>query len=302
MKQETKARCVHNLKEIERLVAASKWRRLAKNPLRYLRAMWFSKIWYPLSGKGKLATASTFFGVSMQVLLPAGMDIYLLGAKTHLSEIRLARWLIQQLLPSDAFVDVGAHYGFFSLLAAQLVGENGQVYAFEASANNFEFLQQNTQAIPAVQIRHCAVSDQSGLASFYEYPILYSEYNSLEKATSSQLTPREIEVESICLGDFLNSLSTPPQIIKIDVEGAEHRVIAGMTDWLSRKSPTRLVMEYLAPERGNEAHRQALNQLSALGWQAHIILPDGQLEACTEVEAYFKREGVDSDNLVFMCP
>lgn len=302
MNQESKALYLQKLEAVERLAAAGKWQRLAKDPLRYIGAIGHSKIWYPLSKKGKHAIASTFFGASMHVLLPAGMDIYLLGAKTHPSEIRLARWLIRQLAPGDVFVDVGAHYGFFSLLAAHLLGDNGQVHAFEASVNNFQFLHQNTGAHASIKIRHCAVSDQSGFARFYEYPILYSEYNSLEKDPSSRWIPREINVEAIRLGDFLDSLASPPAVLKIDVEGAEHRVIAGMSDWLSQKRPAcAIVMEYLAPERGNDAHRQALGLLADLGWQAHIILPDGQLECCAEVEDYLKREGLDSDNLVMLC-
>ena len=60
----------------------------------------------------------------------------------------VTRCLMALLRPGDTFVDVGAHIGFFSLIASSQVGPTGQVYAFEANYDRFKELQSNAAAYP----------------------------------------------------------------------------------------------------------------------------------------------------------
>src|SRR5258707_5692240 len=74
-------------------------------------------------------TAKTFFGRPMQVHLPdlVGVKLYQYG----FFEEGLTRALIERLQPGDTFVDIGAHVGYYSVLASLLVGAEGHVVSFQ---------------------------------------------------------------------------------------------------------------------------------------------------------------------------
>src|SRR5205823_8966527 len=58
-------------------------------------------------------------------------------------EPHLTRWIVRRLVCGDAFIDVGANVGYYSLLASKLVGTSGSVVAIEASPATFKILQSN---------------------------------------------------------------------------------------------------------------------------------------------------------------
>ncbi len=299
------AELLRPLRRVEQLATLPKLGRLLRRPGPYLYAIGFRLLRYPRTKRGVARQAHTFFGAPMTVLLPAGTDIYLTGGKSHDSEIRLARFLIQHLAPGGVFADVGAHFGYFSLLAARLVGAAGQVLAFEASRATYSVLAANVAAAPSVHARHCAVSDAPGQLAFYEFPVHYNEYNSLSIEQFAQEKwfqnepPTKIEVPAITLDSCFAGPARPPDIIKIDVEGAEFQVIRGATELLRRAAPV-VVLEYLEHRRHNTAHRQAAALLAALGYQPHRISPEGLLIACPDLDAYLWASGIDSDNFVFV--
>lgn len=299
------AELLRPLRRVEQLAALSKLGRLLRRPGPYLYAIGFRLLRYPRTKRGVAQQARTFFDVPMTVVLPAGTDIYLTGGKSHDSEIRLARFLIQYLAPGSVFADVGAHFGYFSLLAARLVGAAGQVLAFEASRATYAVLAANVASVPTVRARQCAVSDAPGTLAFYEFPTNYNEYNSLTIEQFAQESwfkdepPTKIEVPAVTLDDCFPATATPPHVIKIDVEGAEFQVISGATALLRRAAPL-VVLEYLEPRRHNAAHRQAAALLAELGYQSHRISSEGLLVACPDLEAYLLATNSDSDNFVFV--
>jgi FkbM family methyltransferase len=291
------------LGKIERLARGNVLGRLLNNPFRYVSAIGFWRLVYPLTKQGRFAWARTFFGAGMEVVLPSATEIYLFGAKTHDSEIRLARYLMKNLRPGDTFCDVGSHFGYFSLLASQLVGENGRVLAFEASRSTFGILAKNTAPFQNITPLHRAASDEAKTLIFNEFPPLFSEYNSLvlpemKNAAWMKNNPAQtIEVAGVRLDDFFAEGKTTPNIVKVDVEGAEPQVLGGMEQFLRKNAPL-VVMEYLLSNGQNEAHRQAVAFAQTLGYALFRIKNNGELEACDNIEAAMKAEGLDSDNIV----
>ena len=293
------------LEKIERLARGNVLGRFLNDPLRYVSAIGFWRLVYPMTKRGKFALARTFFGAEMEVVLPSATEIFLFGAKTHDSEIRLARFLMRHLRPGDTFCDVGAHFGYFSLLASQLVGQNGRVLAFEASRSTFGILQKNLSPCANATSLHQAASDQDKMLVFNEFPPLFSEYNSLVLPETSNAKwmknnpAQRTEVAGVRLDGFFAEGKINPNIIKIDVEGAEPQVLRGMAHFLQENSPT-LVMEYLTGEGQNEAHRQAVSFAQAIGYLVFRIKKDGELEPCGNVEQAMAALGLDSDNIVLM--
>ncbi|MEM1215958.1 MAG: FkbM family methyltransferase [Bacteroidota bacterium] len=300
----TTATLLQNLAKVDQLAKASKLRRALHAPWRYLSAIAYREWQYRRQQQHIAVTATTFFGQTMHLLLPASTDIYLTGGKTHHSEIRLARFLIQQLQPGDTCIDVGAHYGYFSLLAAHLVGSTGRVAAYEAAPTTYEVLAKNAAPLPQLTAHHRAVSNAAETLTFYQFPNLYSEYNTLDVAQFEQeawfktAPPQIVNVTAIVLDEVVQKEQLRPQLIKIDVEGAELQVIEGLRQTLAQQQPT-LVMEYLCDERGNAAHRAAEQLLRTLGYQAHRIQENGSSILVNNVPHYLRAAQLESDNVVF---
>ncbi len=293
------------LAAIEKAARGNHFARLAFAPGRYLAGISYSKLLYPLTGRSLRCRAPLFFGGSMEVLLPAGLDIYLLGAKAHGSEIRLARFMIRRIAAGMVMLDVGAHFGFFTRLGAALVGKKGKVMAVEAAGSAFEALRRNIEGLPNAEAMRAAAGDEDGTARFYEFPALYSEYNTLEKgqfegaAWQKGIQPAVVEVPARRMDSLLKAHKMTAQFIKIDVEGAEARVVAGLTGWLQEPHARYLAMEYLSEERHNDNHRRAAAILARHGWAPYAIRADGHLAPCPDIEAYMKERKTDSDNIVF---
>jgi len=293
------------LARVERLATAGKLQRLWHNPMRYMSSLAFAKLIYPRSRKALLKQVVTFFDTPMEVLLPAGLDIYLTGGKTHDSEIRLARYMLQHIQPGQTYIDVGAHFGYYTLLASKLVGNDGHVYAFEAANNTYEVLKHNVDKHKNIQALHNAVSDTEEVISFYEFPILYSEYNSMnieqfqDEAWIAKYKPQKTDVRAVTLDLFTETIYQQPNFIKIDVEGAEDKVIHGCSALLQKHSPV-VVMEFLSESRHNAVHFEALSILKQYNYQCHAIDKAGMTVEIGDVTQYLQTEKLESDNFVFL--
>lgn len=291
------------LDQVATLAQASKVARLVNDPAKYLRAIAFRAGIYRWRRQPWAVLTRTFWGQAMHLLLPASTDIYLTGGKTHDSEIRLARFLIYHLKSGDTCIDIGAHYGYFSLLAAHLVEASGKVVAFEAAPATYRILAQNAATVPNLRAIHQAVSDTANPLTFYEFPNLYSEYNStnIDQYTGADWfrtsPPKAVQVPSIVASDFLAQTSLAPAIIKIDVEGGEYQVIRGLHAWLLEHRTT-VVMEYLV-NSAPSPHQQAAALLYSLGYHPHAITDTGQLQPLSDIDDYLAAHAIQSDNIVF---
>lgn len=293
-----------NIDSVERIASATKLMRMLGRPIKYIEAILFRELIYKRTKKEKELSCRTFFGTEMKILLPSSTDIYLTGGKSHDSEIRLAKYLIRTLTQNDVFLDIGAHYGYFSLLASTIVGEGGQVISYEAAPKTYQVLNQNASKVRNIAVHNNAVSDTEGTLSFYEFPNLYSEYNTLDVSQFEneewykKAQPQEVKIKSIIMDDFLTG-NIKPQLIKIDVEGAEYKVISGMRNHLRNDSPI-IIMEYLSADRGNQEHIEAEQLLQSLDYNSYIITKEGKLQLVDDISQYLSGHNMESDNIVFV--
>jgi FkbM family methyltransferase len=282
----------------------SKRGRWLRSPLLYPFLMLYNYLLYPILRKGIFVKVDPFFEIPMQTLLPAGTDLLLNGIKSHDSEIRLAKFITNQLNPDDVFIDVGAHYGYYTLLASSLIGD-GRIFAIEASSTSFELLKENTDEITNVQILHAAASDQPGEIVFYEYPGPYAEYNTTVKDAYDdqpwlkRTGQKTVSVPVIVLDDLIRDEKIEKAFIKIDVEGGELSVIKGLHHSLSNKELL-IAMEYLASDMEDNPHALAANMLKGAGYQANQMDADGKLIPLDDINHYLKEKKLESDNVVFI--
>lgn len=148
------------------------------------------------------------------------------------------RELDQLLHPGDVFIDVGANIGLYALKGARLVGPTGKVVALEPGAEAFAQLEANLElnAFGWVSPMKMAASDTDGLAVLHHVPL-----GDDPQAFSLMAHPKAVEGETVRT-QRLDALAQEQaldriDLIKIDVEGAEPIVLAGMGEVLTRQRP-----------------------------------------------------------------
>jgi FkbM family methyltransferase len=303
------------LKAVEDIANASKLQRFLKNPWRYATSQFFRNFVFPLTKKGIIREAQTFTGYPLSILLPSGLDIYLTGGKTHNSEIRLARFLINHYKTLNhpnissfkhSFIDIGAHVGYFSLIASVLsssLEKKGQIFTFEAAKGTFDVLKKNLKPFSNIEVFHNAVTDIETELTFFEFPVSHSEYNTLyanqfeKEGWYKAYLPEKTIVKGITLDGIIQKFDLKNPLIKIDTEGAEAQVIKGGWNTVNAQNPI-IIMEFLA--KNNEGHKEAFNILTSLNYHPKTINQDGSLAPLTDIDAYFVAQNLDSDNLVFI--
>ncbi|WP_434744390.1 FkbM family methyltransferase [Streptomyces sp. A-14] len=159
-------------------------------------------------------------------------------------------WLQRRLRPGDTFVDVGANVGYYSLLAARLVGADGRVVAIEASPVFHHRLLRNItlNGYGNVHAINGAVSDTEEILKF----VLASSANMGANSIVPYEGPAEstFEIAARTLPDLLTEEEIAcARVIKIDVEGAEGSVVRGMTPMLSLLRPDAEITVEVTPER-----------------------------------------------------
>ncbi|MCF8238068.1 MAG: FkbM family methyltransferase [Saprospiraceae bacterium] len=301
--EKLKNRLIRRLADLDRRAKAGKWTRLLLHPGRYLLAMIWQYLAFPLCRIGLPITRKTFYDRRLKVLLPAGTDIYLLGGKSHDSEIRLARYLIETLSSGDRFLDIGAHYGYFSALASRLVGPEGKIMAIEATPQTFAVLKANLSRLHTAKALPLALAEEVGEMTFFTFPVRYSEYNTLdvtpyeEEDWYADYPPVEVRIQTTTFDQIIPEYK--PHLIKIDVEGAENRVIKGGMQALAAYH-TPIVMEYLDAATSGGGHQEADALLRSLGYQPHVIDAHGKISPTEAIETYLMESGLSSDNLVYL--
>lgn len=183
----------------------------------------------------------------------------------------------EAILPGGVIYDIGANVGFYSLLAAELTGEKGQVYAFEPLPRNIEFLKQHVQInrFENIKIFEAAISDHEGEAFF-----------DLGASTAmghlSQVGELKVKLasldEMLATGEIL-----PPDFMKIDVEGAEFEVIQGAQKILEKYHPTLFLDTH-----NRTAHQQTIYQLEAIGYKFTILDGKSLAETREVVAQYYE--------------
>jgi FkbM family methyltransferase len=148
--------------------------------------------------------------------------------------------LVRHLGRGGAFYDIGANVGFFSLLGARLVGlDQGRVYAFEPAPDNAEAIRRNAELNGAgnISVITKAVAAQTGVARLQI--VDDQSWSKLVETGEHPNRQEEIEVETAALDDLLARREIlPPTVVKIDVEGAELSVLAGMRRTIEEHRPT----------------------------------------------------------------
>jgi FkbM family methyltransferase len=159
-------------------------------------------------------------------------------------------FLKQHVKKGDHVLDIGAHIGLFSTIAAQLTGHKGKVYAFEPAAETNALLKQTisiNRMENIIEPYSEAMGAASGKTTFYVSAVKGDNSNSLV----SYKEDRELyamDVDMFSIDDFVkNKNLTSIAFIKIDVEGAEYDALCGAMNTLQHLRPVCIVAIHPEP-------------------------------------------------------
>ena len=163
-----------------------------------------------------------------------------MGSSTHGSwlgsyEYDKQRRFAQEVKKGAVVYDIGAHVGYYTLLAPVLVGCTGKVVAFEPLPRNLRYLRHHLALnhITNVTVIEAVASQNGGTAFFDEGPDssmgFVSEHGCLE-------------VKAVSLDELYSAGAIPaPGFIKMDIEGGEYKALIGAQNLLSNTHPVILL-------------------------------------------------------------
>ena len=177
----------------------------------------------------------------------------------------------QEIKQGMIVVDIGAHIGYFTLLAAKLVGEKGKVFAFEPDPDNYSLLIRNINvnghdnAIPIQK----AVSNKTGQVRLFLdgcSPSCHSLYENHSQRG------KFVNVDSITLDEFFEE-DSQIDFIKMDIEGAEMAALQGMDNLIKKSGNLKLVTEFNPNflERAGYSPGEFLGKLTEYGFKLYDI-------------------------------
>jgi FkbM family methyltransferase len=191
-------------------------------------------------------------------------------------------YLASSIASGNMVFDIGAQAGYHTLLASQLVGPRGQVFAFEPAPMNASNLRQHIGLNKRrnITVIEAAVSDHDGIVRF----------DTGRNPVSGHLSEKgALPVRSLSLDREIERGMLPePDFMKIDVEGAEVEVLAGGREVLKRRHPTLIIETHQWMPDHASCHRDCCQLLEALGYD---LSPDNSNDLDVDYKICAKQAG-----------
>ncbi|MDG2422507.1 MAG: FkbM family methyltransferase [Phycisphaerales bacterium] len=191
--------------------------------------------------------------------------------------------------PGMTFLDIGSHVGLYALPAARILKDGGRVIAFEPHPGNRALLEENVSRnqVDNVTVVDAAVSDAPGELELQVSPFNTGDHRLYRgnPGRGTGVRTRVVSIDEWCEQHEIDRVD----MVKIDVQGAEARVIAGMQKVIDRSDAMNIILEYtpwMLREAGDEP-RALLDSLAERGFSLSIIDEGrGELKAATPVEIH----------------
>jgi FkbM family methyltransferase len=187
-----------------------------------------------------------------------------------------SQYLISRLRAGDVMLDIGANVGWFSLLAISHIGRTGLVHAFEPRPEIAAMLRRtiaDNSLREQVSVWEFALSDCGGEVTLqWERDTDNPGHTFLASAaTACREELDSTRANAVVLDELLPDLA--PDLIKIDVEGAEPKALAGATNAIRRRRPA--ILSELYPEQLQSVcgvtSSEYIRQLESLGYACYLL-------------------------------
>jgi FkbM family methyltransferase len=214
-------------------------------------------------------------------------------------------FLQKTLRPGMVFVDVGANIGYYTVIAASLVGSAGKVFAFEPDPRNFILLQKN------VAQNHCqnVLTEQKAIAACTQRLFLYRSsdnfgdhrtYEPRGESTEQREDRRSaVAIEAISLDDYFGGNPTGIDFLKMDIQGSEYDALIGMRRTLQQNSDVTILTEFWPTglKQAGVVPLDFLAEVRACGFKIYRLEQDKTREA-SDTDILNKLSGDDYMSLI----
>lgn len=208
------------------------------------------------------------------LLLPAADGVMRpMMAATGDWEINEATIFRTYLQRGTTVVDVGAHVGYYTLMAARGIGRRGRVIALEPDPDNAALLMENVRRSG---LRNVTVIQAAGWRETTRLTLTRNSANTGDnRVAATEIGPEagdsaQCEVEAIALDERLQDM--PVTLVKTDAQGVDHLALQGMRDTLLRRQP--VVFTEFWPEAIRDAGDEpaaVIDQYRELGYRITVI-------------------------------
>ena len=179
------------------------------------------------------------------------------------------------LAPGMNVLNIGANIGYFAIIMSGMVGP-GKIFAFEPLPDNVTILKKNIRQnnISNIQVIPKAASDVSGQATLHVAPSAVHNY--LSETHDSGLD--KITVESVSIDDFEQMYDIRPDLVLMDAEGSEKRILDGMTSTILKNPDMQIITEYNPHmlEITGTSNREFLDACTGFGFSIYDIDESGR--------------------------
>jgi len=215
---------------------AASWRKPLLDPVRFL-ANQFRKYRLLGSKPGQLRTVASFHLPEFTIVTNEGVGEQI--ASYGIYEENLTGAFLRLVEPGQVVVDIGMHLGYYTTLFAILVGEKGEVHAFEPTPSTRQTAERNVHQFTQVTVHPEAVWSSKKVLTFQDYGPRWMAFNSFTAARMKglDLKSQPFEAETITLDGFRATLKRPISLLKIDAESAEHEILLGGQKLLQSDQP-----------------------------------------------------------------
>ncbi len=206
-------------------------------------------------------------------------------------EAHVTRVFRRYIRPGWRVVDVGANVGYYSMLAASLVGSQCEVLAFDPNSENARLVLLNAaeNEFHNVRLFPLALAESAGYAYFTTHIGSNGSFIADEQARLAD--GRGVVVPTARLDDLVHA---PVDFIKLDVEGAEYRVLRGGQRLIAESRP--IISSEISCDMisriSNTEPRTYLSFFARYGYAIHIISRiSGQIELVVDIDALLRDWG-----------
>jgi len=214
----------------------------------------------------------------------------------HTYEIEIDQLLRRVLRPGDVFIDVGANVGYFSPVAAQLVGPLGEVHSFEPDPRAHALLARSVvkNRLNNVWCHRVAVWGEPTRLTLSGPGDLAFRY-----VAEAGVNRSEVPVIAVQMDAYLGAvhIGRPIRLVKIDVEGAEVEVIRGMSEVLRTDRP--LIVVEAEDSTLARFDRRIEDIFTALGNYGYVARDGDGRPVSDAAEARAILSGSRAPNLIF---
>lgn len=192
-----------------------------------------------------------------------------------------SKFLERVLNPGDTFIDIGAHIGYYSLLAAILVGETGRVISIEPDKTNINWIQDHItlNQFPQMEVIPTVLGSETKPVEFFYnadndgghalWDVGLHEFNKISRSHRQTSTLPMTTLDEVVRDKGLTGV----KLIKIDTEGAEHQVLQGSLQTLATYQVPYIIAEInrFALNKMGTDEKQLREFMATLGYSPYLL-------------------------------